>query len=318
MSPHEATARTAANKEIETLPASGVWTPVLMPLDKGYAIDVARFLEHAKAMLDRGCHGLAIFGTTSEANSFSVDERKALVEAALEGGIPPGQVMIGTGCCALTDSVELTRHAVSLGCRKVLVLPPFYYKNMSDAGLFRSYAELIERVGDPELRIFLYHFPQLSGVPITYGLIELLLEDFPGVVAGLKDSSGDWNNTSGLLERFPDFAVFPGSEIHMLKGLNAGGAGCITATANANAGAIRAVYDAWRRGDETTDALNERVVAVRTAIAGYPLVPALKFLASRFYDDPPWRSVRPPMLPLSDAEGADLLERLEHAGFQGP
>ena len=318
MSPQEAAAKIAAQNDIEALPASGVWTPVLMPVDKDYAIDVARFLQHAKALLDRGCHGLALFGTTSEANSFSVSERKALVEAAFESGISPNQVMIGTGCCALTDSVDLTRHAVSLGCKKVLVLPPFYYKNMSDAGLFRSYAALIDRVGEPELRIFLYHFPQLSGVPITYGLVELLLADFPGVVAGLKDSSGDWNNTAGLLERFPDFAVFPGSETYMLKGLNSGGAGCITATANANAGAIRAVYDAWRRGDDTTDSLNEGMVAVRTAIAKSPLVPALKYLAARFYSDPAWRAVRPPMLPLSDAEGADLLQRLEDAGFERP
>ncbi|HSS64003.1 MAG TPA: dihydrodipicolinate synthase family protein, partial [Gammaproteobacteria bacterium] len=216
MSPQEA-AEIAANNDIETLPACGVWTPVLMPVNENFAIDTARFVEHAKLMLDRGCHGLAVFGTTSEANSFSVEERKTLVEAAFESGIPPERVMIGTGCCALTDSVELTRHAVSLGCKKVLVLPPFYYKNMSDAGLFRSYAALIERVGDPQLRIFLYHFPQLSGVPITYGLVELLLEDFPGVVAGLKDSSGDWSNTQGLLDRFPDLAVFPGNETYMLE-----------------------------------------------------------------------------------------------------
>ncbi len=318
MSPQEAAAQMAANKDIDTLPASGVWTPVLMPVDENYDIDVARFLEHAKLMLNCGCHGLAIFGTTSEANSFSVDERKALVEAAFEGGIAPDRVMVGTGCCALTDSVELTRHAVSLGCKKVLVLPPFYYKNMSDAGLFRSYAELIERSDDPELKIFLYHFPQLSGVPITYGLIEMLLKDYSGVVAGLKDSSGDWNNTAELLRRFPGFAVFPGSETYMLQGLRAGGAGCITATANANAHAIRSVYDAWQKDDGETDALNERIVAVRTAIAKYPLVPALKFLASGFRQDPSWRRVRPPMLPLSHAEGADLLKRLEDAGFNGP
>ncbi|MDH3414417.1 MAG: dihydrodipicolinate synthase family protein [Gammaproteobacteria bacterium] len=317
MSPQGAAAQLAANKDIETLPAYGVWTPVLMPVDESYAIDPARFLEHARLMLERGCHGLAVFGTTSEANSFSVNERKALVETAFEGGISPDRVMIGTGCCALSDSVELSRHAVSLGCKKVLVLPPFYYKNMSDAGLFRSYAALIERVGDPELKIFLYHFPQLSGVPITSGLIELLLEAFPGVVAGLKDSSGDWDNTAGLLEHFPGFAVFPGSETYMLKGLRSGGAGCITATANANPGAIRRVYDAWHEGDGASDSLNERIVAVRAAIAEYPLVPALKFLASRLYDDPAWRNVRPPMLPLSDANGADLMERLERAGFDG-
>lgn len=318
MSQQQAATRHAARPDIETLPAFGVWTPVLMPVDGNLDIDVRRFLHHAKASLNRGCHGLAVFGTTSEANSFSVAERKALLEAALEGGLPADRLMVGTGCCALTDSVELTRHAVSLGCKKVLVLPPFYYKNMTDAGLHRSYAALIERVGAPELRIYLYHFPQLSGVPITYGLIEMLLSDFRGVVAGLKDSSGDWSNTQGLLDRFPDLAVFPGNETYMLEGLERGGAGCITATANANAAAIRGVYDAWRSQGGDLGALNEKMVAVRATIAKHPLVPALKFLASVGYGDPAWRAVRPPMLPMSDAGGEALLESLRGVGFQAP
>jgi 4-hydroxy-tetrahydrodipicolinate synthase len=318
MSATEAAAGTAAQQHVESLPAYGIWTPVLMPIDESNSIDAARFMEHARASLDRGCHGVAIFGTTSEANSFSVAQRKALIETALEGGLSPQRIMVGTGCCAISDSVELTRHAASLGCKKVLVLPPFYYKNMSDAGLYRSFATLIERVADPQLRIYLYHFPQLSGVPITFGLIEMLLDAFPGVIAGLKDSSGDWNNTAALLQRFPDLGVFPGSETFMLEGLRAGGVGCITATANANAAAIRRVYDAWRRDDDETSALNERTVAVRNAIAAYPLVPALKYLVSRSRNDPAWRAVLPPMLPMGDEDGATLVDALTRAGFEFP
>jgi 4-hydroxy-tetrahydrodipicolinate synthase len=318
MSATETAARTAAQRDIESLPAYGVWTPVLMPIDEDYSIDAARFMQHARASLDRGCHGVAIFGTTSEANSFSVAQRKALIETALEGGLSPERIMVGTGCCAISDSVELTRHAASLGCKKVLVLPPFYYKNMSDAGLYRSFAALIERVADPQLRVYLYHFPQLSGVPITFGLIEMLLKAFPDVIAGIKDSSGDWNNTASLLERFPELGVFPGSENFMLDGLRGGGVGCITATANANAAAIRRVYDAWRRDDDETSALNERTVAARNAIAAYPLVPALKYLVSRSRNDPAWRTVLPPMLPMSNEDGATLVDALTRAGFEFP
>lgn len=314
MSVTEAAARPVAGRDIESLPAYGVWTPVLMPINDDFTIDVPRFLDHARALLDDGCHGLALFGTTSEANSFSMKQRMSLLEAAMDRGLPPDRLMVGTGCCALSDSVDLTRHAAGLGCKKVLVLPPFYYKNMSDAGLHRSYAGIIEQVAEPELRVYLYHFPQLSGVPITFGLIESLLRDFPQVIAGIKDSSGDWNNMSTLMSRFPEIGVFPGSENFMLDGLRAGGVGCITATANANAKSIRKVYDAWRDGNAQADEDNQRIVAVRNAIGQYPLVPALKFLAGAFRNDPAWRAVMPPMLPLSDADGKALLDALREAG----
>ncbi len=157
----------------------GIWSPVLVPMHDDFSIDVERFLAHARWLLNEGCHGLALFGTTSEANSFSLEERMGLLEAALEAGIAPAQLMLGTGCCALPDSVRLTRHAVDNGCNKVLMLPPFYYKGVGDAGLYRSYAEVIDRIADDELRVLFYHFPKLSGVPITVGLIELLLADYP-------------------------------------------------------------------------------------------------------------------------------------------
>jgi len=315
MSVTEAAARPVSGRDIESLPAYGVWTPVLMPVKKDFSIDLPRFLEHARASLDAGCHGLAIFGTTSEANSFSVTQRMSLLEAAMDGGLPAERIMVGTGCCALSDSVELTRHAVRLGCMKVLVLPPFYYKNMSDAGLHHSFSSIIDQVAEPALRIYLYHFPQLSGVPITFGLIELLLKDFSNVIAGIKDSSGDWDNISTLMTRFPDIAVFPGSENFMLEGLRAGGVGCITATANSNAKSIRRVYDAWGDGSDQVDEVNEGIVAVRNAIGKYPLVPALKFLTSTLRKDPAWRAVMPPMLPMSDADGQALIEALRQTGY---
>ena len=305
------------SRSITALPAHGVWSPVLVPLLPDLSIDSERFLAHAHWLLAQGCHGLALFGTTSEANSFSVSERKALVERVIEGGIPPERLMIGTGCCALTDSVALTRHAMDAGCRRMLMLPPFYYKGMSDEGLFRSFAEVIERVGDPALAVFLYHFPRLSGVPVTEGLIALLDGEFPEVIAGVKDSSGDWSNTRMMLDRFPHLAIFPGSEVFLLDGLRGGGAGCITATSNVNAAGARAIFDAWNDGNDAADAMQEAATSVRRAIDRHPGIPAQKYLIAHYRNDPAWRAVRPPMTNLTDDAGRDLLDGLAGTAFDG-
>ena len=304
-------------RSIASLAAHGVWSPVLVPLQPDLSIDSERFVAHARWLLAQGCHGLALFGTTSEANSFSVSERKALLEEVIDAGIPPECLMIGTGCCALTDSVELTRHAMDAGCRRVLMLPPFYYKGMSDEGLFRNFAEIIDRVGNSDLRILLYHFPRLSGVPVTEGLIALLVDAFPEVIAGVKDSSGDWSNTRMMLDRFPHLAIFPGSEVFLLDGLRAGGAGCITATSNVNAAGARAIFDAWNDGHDASDTKQEEATAVRRAIDRHPGIPAQKYLIAQYRNDPAWRTVRPPMLALTDDAGRDLVDALADTEFDG-
>ena len=315
MSQVETIAATSPQINARNRPIHGVWSPVLVPMHDDFSIDVARFLAHARWLLDQGCHGLALFGTTSEANSFALEERMELLEAALEAGIDPGRLMVGTGCCALPDSVRLTRHAVDNGCKKVLMLPPFYYKGVDDAGLYRSYAEVIDQVADNDLRVLFYHFPKLSGVPITVGLIELLLADYPGVIAGLKDSSGDWSNTADLIQRFPEISIFPGSERFLHQGLDHGGAGCITATANVNAAGARGVWDAWTDDSEDLNARDQDMIAVRTVIEAYPVIPAQKFLLARHHQDPQWQRVRPPLLDLGDRQGTQLLESLATINF---
>src|SRR5437870_3901219 len=180
----------------------GVLSPVVTPFRKDYSPDAGRFVRHCKWLLKNGCSGLAVFGTNSEANSMSVAEKRALLEALVSGGVPASALMPGTGHCALSDSIELTRAAVELGCAGVLMLPPFYYKGVSDEGLFRNFAEVIERVGDERLQLYLYHIPPVSQVPISLGLIERLLGKYPGIVAGVKDSSGDWSNTKAMLHNF--------------------------------------------------------------------------------------------------------------------
>ena len=169
----------AAAKRIE-----GVLSPVVTPFRKDLSPDADRFVKHCRWLMQSGCAGLAVFGTNSEANSMSVDEKLELLQALVKGGVPAAALMPGTGHCALSDSVKMTREAVRLGCGGVLMLPPFYYKGVSDEGLFRNFAEIIERVGDDRLRLYLYHIPPVSNVAISLDLIDRLLSRYPGIVYG--------------------------------------------------------------------------------------------------------------------------------------
>ncbi len=308
----------AERTETATGALTGIWCPVLTPLDAELKPDVARFVAHARWLLDAGCHGLVLFGTTGEANSFSIEERTQLLEAALEAGLPRERLLVGTGCCALTDSVRLSRHALAQGIAGVLMLPPFYYKDLSDAALFGSFDQVIQRLESDKFKLYLYHFPRLSGVPITVGLIELLCRRYPDTVAGVKDSSGDWQNTRLLLDRFPDLAIFPGAETLLLAGLEAGAAGCISASCNVNPGAIRKLYDDFHAGAPALKTQQEDLTAVRKVMQLRPLIPVMKHLLADRRGDPAWRRVRPPFLPLPDVEAEALESELAGLGWQAP
>ena len=222
----------------------GVLSPVLTPFEVDGSPSVPRFIEHCRTLLNHDV-GLAIFGTNSEATSMSVKEKRALLDAVLAAGMPAARRMPGVGACNPDDTAELARHAVAAGCGGVLVLPPFFYKGVSEEGLFRSFAGMIEAVGDARLRVYLYHIPPVAQVPISIALIERLLKRYPGTVVGIKDSSGDWNNTQAVLEAFKgaDFDVFAGSETFLLANMRGGGVGCISATANVNPAAIHKVFE---------------------------------------------------------------------------
>ncbi|MGE5269201.1 MAG: dihydrodipicolinate synthase family protein [Thiohalocapsa sp.] len=227
-------------------PFAGVLVPVLTPFMSDGAPDAGRFIGFCRFLLDQGADGLAIFGTTSEANSMAAGERMELLDRLVAAGIPPAKLMPGTGSCSVTEAATLIRHAVGHGVGGVLMLPPFYYKGMSDDGLFAFFASVIDRVGSAALRMYLYHIPPQTVLGLSLDLVGRLIEAYPQTVVGLKDSSGDWNNTAALLERFPGFSVFPGSEVFLLDGLRKGAVGCITATGNVNAAGIRKVYENWR------------------------------------------------------------------------
>jgi 4-hydroxy-tetrahydrodipicolinate synthase len=302
-----------AQKRIE-----GVLAPVITPFKRDLAPDADRFVKHCRWLMKSGCAGLAVFGTNSEANSMSVEEKLELLEALIKGGVPAASLMPGTGHSALSDSVKMTREAVRMGCGGVLMLPPFYYKGVSDEGLFRNFAEVIERVGDERLRMYLYHIPPVSNVPITLDLIEKLLTRYPGIVAGAKDSSGDWSNTKAMLDRFKDrgFDVFPGSEVSLLDGLRAGGKGCITATGNVNPGSISEVYKSWRSAD--ADKLQAGINVTRKIMQKVPMIPALKAVTAHFGNDPQWRTVRPPLVELSPEQEKQVITELKGSGFSMP
>lgn len=295
----------------------GIYSPVVTPFRADLAPDGERLVRHCRWLLSQGV-GLAVFGTNSEANSMSVKEKMGLLDDLAKAGIAPDRMMPGTGCCALTDTVELTRHALSHGIHDVLMLPPFYYKGVSDDGLFASYSEVIQRVADPGLRIYLYHIPPVSQVPLSIPLIQRLLDAYPGVIAGIKDSSGDWSNTQAMLRsvQSPDFNVYAGSESFLLATLRGGGAGCITATGNVNPAAIVHLFETWQHDD--ADQQQAALNAVRQAFQQFSMIPALKAAVASYGDDPEWSRVRPPLTALTNAQTKELVTELDRLGFAMP
>src|SRR6202171_3135220 len=262
----------------------GILSPVLTPFKTDYSPDADRFVSHCRWLLANDV-SLAVFGTNSEANSLSKNERVDLLGRLVEAGIDPRRLMPGTGCCSLTETAHLTSQAVKLGCAGVLMLPPFYYKGVTDEGLYRSFAETIERVGDKRLRIYLYHIPPVAQGGISLGLIERLLKSYPETIAGMKDSSGDWNNTKAVLDQFSEsgFDVFVGSETFLLANMRNGGKGAISATANVNPAKIAALYREWASSD--ADAMQGRLDAVRKIFGKYPRIAAMKRAAAHWGED---------------------------------
>ncbi|HEY6887251.1 MAG TPA: dihydrodipicolinate synthase family protein [Solirubrobacter sp.] len=287
----------------------GVFAAVLTPMRDDLAIDRAAFAGHCRRLLDAGCHGLGIFGTTGEANSFSVGERIDAWEALVADGIPAEMLLPGTGACALPDAVELSRAALALGVSGVLALPPFYYKGVSDDGLFRFFAELIERVGDDRLRLLLYHIPPQTVIGFSPELIGRLLDAYPGIVAGTKDSAGDAARIQRLCAEFPHLAVFAGTEALLLDTLRWGGAGTISATVNVTASLAREVYDLHGAGEDAADA-QARLTERRRYLERFPVIPGLKAILRERTGDALWANLRPPLDPLDAETARELLAGL--------
>jgi 4-hydroxy-tetrahydrodipicolinate synthase len=288
-----------------SLPLAGLWPPVATPFRDDGSIDEAALVGHSQRLLAEGAHGLAILGTTSEANSQTLEERRRAIDVHLAAGIPAERLLPGTGACALGDAVALTRHAGEIGAAGVLLLPPFYYRKASDDGLFTFVARLIDGCGASVPRVMLYHIPPIALVGWSEALVGRLVEAFPEIVVGMKDSSGDKANTLRMIAAFPGLAIFPGSEGYLLEALRAGAAGCISASANINAAGIRRLYDRWQEDD--ADALQAGLNAVRKAVEGRGLMPAVKAVIAARTGEAFWGNLRPPLEALPDAVRDDLL-----------
>lgn len=295
----------------------GILSPVVTPFRDDGSVHLEKFVRQCRWLQSHDV-GLAFLGTNSEANSLSPEERLEMMDALLDAGINPAAMMPGTGACDLPTAVRLSRKAAQADCAGVLTLPPFYYKGVSDDGLFRYFSELIEQVGEKSLRVYLYHIPPVAQVSLGLDLIERLLDRYPENIAGIKDSSGDWNNTLALLERFKGrrFDVFPGSEVFLLQGLRHGAAGCISATANVNPAAINKVFLEWQTAQ--ADELQKDLDLVRGIFQRLPMIPALKAAVAHWSGDEEWSHVRPPLVPLDTQQHAQLIEELKAAGFSMP
>jgi len=293
----------------------GVIAPNLTPFRDDLSVDMARYVAHANSLLADGCVGLAPFGTTGEALSVGMAERKAALQALVDGGVDPKCLIPGTGLTNLPDTVELTRHALELGCAAVMTLPAFYFKGVSDDGLYAYFARLIEDVDHPNLKIYLYHIPQVSGVGLPVDLVRRLHQDFPDQIIGIKDSSGDWQNTAALLG-IDGLIVYPGSELPLIEAMALGAPGCISATANLNAAAIARSVDLIASGrDDEAKAHHDDVRKFRQIVQGYAPIPAQKRLLALAGEQADWANVRPPLLPMSEEAGQELARELSDAGL---
>lgn len=287
----------------------GIICPILTPFESDGAIARDLWVSHAQWVAGQGAHYLSPFGTTGEALSIGLNERKAALEWLIEGGIAPERLIPGTGVTALSETAQLSAHAIKAGCAGVMVLPSFFYTNAGDDGQARYFSELIDRVADDRLRVILYNIPQNSGVAVSPQLTATLNGLFPKSVAAYKDSSGDWENTQAVIAAAPGVAVFPGSESFLTKGLASGCAGCISATVNVNAARIRAVYDGIIAGRNMTTE-DDAMKAFRKTAQDAGLIGGMKGLLAAASGDQRWLNLRAPLQNASLAAGEKFLSAL--------
>jgi 4-hydroxy-tetrahydrodipicolinate synthase len=290
-----------------------LFVPAITPFKADLSVDVEKFIHNCKMLLADGAHGLAPFGTTSEANSLSVEERMSLLDQLIDSGVPASCLIPGTGCSALPDTIHLSAHATKRGCKGVLALPPFYYKGVPEDGVFAAFSKTIEAVGSADFKVYLYHIPQMTGVPITLALTERLLAAYPDTIAGLKDSSGVWENTLDFIKAFPQIESYSASEALIPQNVAAGGAGCISASANVNAAGIVALMTALGTPEEEKAA--EKATEIRKIFESIPLIPGIKATVARRYADDGYAIVRPPFSALPEKFNQQV-ERAAHLCFR--
>lgn len=282
----------------------GIYTASLTPLNNDLSVNYEALINHINWLLDSGSTGICLLGTTGEGNSFSNRERIEVLERVVEAGLEPAKLIVGTGTTNIPDTIELTNHAVEIGAGGILMLPPYYYKNLEDEGLVEYFRMIIEGVNNPALKIYVYHFPKMTGVPFTLELLEKLVETFPDEIVGMKDSSGDVLGMQNICENLPGFQIFAGSERFLLDNLRCGGPGCISATFNASIKYGAEVYKHWQ--DDNAEELQSKLNKVRSKFEIYSFVSGLKYLFANWKDDESWLNMRPP----NSLPGLEVQEKL--------
>ena len=296
-------------------PQPGIYTASLTPLFDSFEPNIPALIRHAQWLLEEGSDGVALLGSTGESNSMTVEQRQSIIEqSALE--LPPDRLMMGTGSCALQDAVRLTQASVNAGVLSVLVLPPFYYKPQSEESVLSFFSLLVEAVDNPNLRIIFYNFPQLSGYNFSIKILQELKLRFGDIAAGIKDSSGDWNNMLDMVQNVPDLMVYTGTETLLLDILRKGGAGSITATANLIAPECQHVFQAWKNGrPEAADQAQKHLTALRIAFESYSFVSELKSLLAAQTNSGEWNHMLPPFAQLPDEQVEELTEQIKVLGL---
>ena len=296
---------------METKLIKGLIAPILTPFDNELKVDQIMYNDLAQNLMENGCSGLAPFGTTGEALSVGNKERMEAIEGLVKSGINPKTLIPGTGLCNLPDTIEITKHAIDLGCLGAMTLPPFYFKGMSDDGLYEYFEKLIDGVNDQRLKIYLYHIPQVSGVGLSIDLVQKLKSSYPDFIIGIKDSSGVWENTESLL-KINGLVVYPGAELPVIEAIKLGAPGCISATANLNSKDISKVIDLCHAEEwEEAEELQKKVKSVRLLFQDYAPIPAQKSLLALQTKNTMWNNLRPPFIPISEHKTNELANKLK-------
>lgn len=297
----------------QALDLSGIFPALVTPMQADLTVDLDRMADHARSLIARGCHGVSVLGLIGEAQALSTPERMGLLDGLTGRGIAADKLLVGTGCSALSDTVALTKHAIDLGVRGVLILPPFIARGVGDDGLFAYFSEVFQRVGSDRLKACLYHYPQVAGLAISPQLIKRLLEHYPKTVCGIKDSSDRLDSMLKLIDAFPGFSVFTGSDDLLQPLLQAGGAGAITGVGNLAPEISMAVFNNWEYDGAKTH--HRDLTTICKVFSAYPTTAAIKAVLAHYREEPGWQNLRPPLVPLDDDHVQDLLATLGDIGF---
>ena len=293
---------------------NGTYCATLTPVNTDFSINKKLFLEHCNNLLTEGLDGIGIFGTTGEANSFNVEEKIEAINFLIDNNIDPDKIISGTGKCSIKDTVKLTKHAAKLKVKAVLLLPPFYYKNVEEEGVVEYFKKIVEQVGENSLKYLLYNIPQISGISISTGIIKKLIKLYPSNFVGMKDSSGDINNMLKIIQSFKDFSLFSGSDILAQEICKKGGAGAITATSNISGKLISYIINNYNN-EKNINNFQDLQVQIRSTLFSNEPISTLKAFLSVKNNEKSWNKVLPPLSTINDPKNnktvMDLIELIK-------